>query len=134
LATGEWKFYDQTGAVMEIHRYLNGQLNDTFRSYYQKYLKVKGSFKNNNKQGLWTTYNQYGIWGTQYYQNDTLEGLASNKSHQIIYKNGKANGLYKSYDYMGKVRTIGTYVNDSREGILDSKDGLSTATRLKTMC
>jgi antitoxin component YwqK of YwqJK toxin-antitoxin module len=123
LATGEWKFFDQTGAVTEIHRYMNGQLNDTFKRYYQKYLKVMGKFKNNNRQGLWTTYNQNGIWGTQYYQNDTLQGLASNKSHQIIYKNGKANGPYIGYDYLGKLRTSGTYVNDSREGIWILKDG-----------
>jgi len=75
LASGEWKFYDQSGALLAVHNCRNEQLNDSFKTFYQKKIKVKGFYKDNKKQGLWTTYDQFEVWGTRYCQNDTLIGI-----------------------------------------------------------
>lgn len=82
-----------------VFRFKNGQLTGLFEHFEQNQLVLSGFYHNNQKIGLWSTYDKGVLqYTTQYEQN-------------------KRNGAYKYFYPNGKVRTIGNYQHDIEEGL-----------------
>lgn len=65
----------------------------------ERYISLKGSFKNGLRDGRWITY----------YQNNSIKDV-------IHYKNNLMNGEYRNFNYKGNLETVGNFVNNKREG------------------
>jgi hypothetical protein len=65
----------------------------------ERYISVRGNFKNGMRDGRWITY----------YQNNSIKDV-------INYKNNLMNGEYRNFNYNGKLETLGNFVNNKREG------------------
>lgn len=124
VPSGTWTLYDYQGKIKEVHHYEGGMLQDTFYQYSRGKLIAKGTFRNNHRNGKWESYDLDNsiLTNTEYYTNDTLNGWQKNRSHEILFVNGKAHGPYTGYAWNNVVRIRGNYVQNSREGVWVYKD------------
>jgi len=72
----------------------------------ERFIKLKGAFKNGLREGLWLTY----------YQDNSLKDA-------IQYKNNLMNGEYRHFDTKGNLEVVGHFVNNKREGSWTFKAG-----------
>lgn len=72
----------------------------------ERYISLKGNFRNGLRQGRWIVY----------YQNGSIKDV-------IHYKNNQMHGEYRNFDYKGSLETFGNFVNNKKEGTWTLKGG-----------
>ncbi|PKP19394.1 MAG: hypothetical protein CVU05_11430 [Bacteroidetes bacterium HGW-Bacteroidetes-21] len=112
--------YDSLDRVAEQVEYLNDTLNGATVSYQNDFPKVKGYYKNGNRNGTWEYFNDNGISVVKEIYNDsenhTTSGIIFNNEGKIIGKGRYVNQF--------QVNETWTYF-DSKGNVLESLETLS---------
>lgn len=72
----------------------------------ERYINLKGSYKNGLREGRWIVY----------YQNGSIKDV-------INYRNNLMHGEYRHFNYRGSLETLGNFVNNKKEGTWTLKGG-----------
>lgn len=99
-------YYYDGYSVQAEYTLKNGELNGTFKSYYQNGNIMKtGNYINGKENGLFKEYNEEGSIKIEY-----------------TMKNGELNGAFKTYYENGKVKKTGNYINGKEHGNFSEYD------------
>jgi len=123
---GEGKIFYPTGKLKMVFNFTNGEINGDSISYYENgNISGKTPFKSGSIDG----------YNYSYYDNNQLRRKTYLKNNevidqtvdifnydgkvvsQIIYKNGKRNGLFISYDDDGTLKFKQNLIDDKKNGI-----------------
>lgn len=97
-ATGEWKFYYESGKLKEVGIFKDGKEMGECKFYYENgKTKATGNYKNGLREGEWKTYFENG-----------------NSDLILNYKDGKLVGEGKTYYQSGKLSSIVNYSPDGK--------------------
>jgi len=102
-------YYDDGYSIRAEYTLKNGQLNGTFKSYYQNgKIKKSGNYINGKENGLFKEYNEDGSINIEYSMKD-----------------GELNGPFKIYYDNGNIKMTGSYINGFENGkfIVYNEDG-----------
>jgi antitoxin component YwqK of YwqJK toxin-antitoxin module len=97
-ATGQWKFYYESGKLKEEGSFKDGKETGQWKTYFEsKKPQEIGNYKNGLKDGEWKTY----------FENRNLDMVAN-------YQDGKVVGEGKNYYQNGKLNSTGTFSADGK--------------------
>jgi len=108
------------------HTIIDGKKHGPTKIYHVNgKLQQEGSYKNNNRQGLFKTYDNKGnLSSEKNYNNGILDGSSKTYSRngnlrsKDFYKMGKRDGLCKTYHFNGKIHFEDLYKNGN---LMESK-------------
>ena len=92
---GTVKTYHSNGNIASMKRYKNDVLHGVFKEYdfdVNEQVRISGNYKNNERHGTVTFYDEREIWQTQDYKHGKLHGYIT------TYRNGKITMLAKFFD------------------------------------
>lgn len=145
--TGICYEYFENGRISAAGNYKDGKLHGLFTAYYQngqKYyegtfasgleegvfktfyesgnLKEEGEFKQGMRKGLWTAW--YDVQNAEFLKNGEI--MSSNidsvrkqqKEWQVVFKEDKEHGEWKSWHENGQLRELCIYKNGKQEGMV----------------
>jgi len=108
---GEWRYYSRYGTLTAIENYMDDQLVDTAKYFYDnKQLKSLEVYEDGKLNGLYLNYNIYGDliqegtfyegeWDKDFYEYNSDGNLVS----EFYYVDGSLNGILKTYGVNGKL-------------------------------
>lgn len=97
---GSFVYYDWVEMISPIGNYVvppNGK---------ERFINLRGSFRNGKREGRWTTY----------YQSGSIKDV-------VHYRGNIMEGEYKNFDYKGNLETSGQFVNNKKEGTWITRGG-----------
>lgn len=107
---GEQKRYGLNGNLSRVIHYKKGNIEGIFERYNSfGGLRVSFLFENNKKNGIATSYRQYD-W-------DVLKSDNGYKVSEVPYKNGKIDGLVKTYYSDGSIKAEILFENGEKKSI-----------------
>jgi antitoxin component YwqK of YwqJK toxin-antitoxin module len=124
--TGKWTFYYPSGKIQEIDYYQNGYLEGEYKVWNESGAVIEvGNYSQGKRNGALVMYYDNGkTKKSEFYKEDKLDGLSEkwypngNKEFEINYTDGVLNGVFKDYFVDGKVKVEGAYLNGEYEGDL----------------
>ena len=130
---GNWKFYNEDGVLTSEYNYISGQLNGLLKDFYPNgKIKAEENYVNgvlhgvNKQYSLVLTANSDEVYLEKelLWKNGKLNGLQhifhSNGKikEEVYYTNGQKNGARKTYFENGILATSCIYSNNKEEGIV----------------
>jgi len=123
IEVGLFKYYYKSGNLEKELFYIESGLRARVRIYYSnKNIKTMGEYCLKKRCGTWEYFDDLGnIILKENYIDDVLNGsyflyLNGKLSDVYNYKDGKKNGLAKSFFLSGKIKNIKNYKNDKLDG------------------
>ncbi|OYQ32259.1 hypothetical protein CHU92_14330 [Flavobacterium cyanobacteriorum] len=103
---GEWKFYQEGGALLSLENYTGGKLTGTKKVFYPGTILAEETvYVNGVKEGPYRRYTEKGVVIEEaQYKNDEFHGpvIYRNPGNQVIvkgqFKNGKKAGIWQYFE------------------------------------
>ena len=122
--------YESNGKVKEYNlyfdklkfegEYLNGKRNGKGKEYYYDgVLRFEGEYLNGKRNGKGKEYHYYGhniFFEGEYKNGLRWNGKGYDNKNNIIYELKNGNGYVKEYNYKGKLKFEGEYLNGKKNG------------------
>lgn len=126
--TGEWKFYDSKGQLVQITQYYPKDSIVKYQNYFSNgSLSDEGTLKNGEDDGKYTAYY---VGGGKKFEVSFEKGKKSGKAFEYFedgivdseafYKDGMLNGVLKNYHLNGRLLSERTIINDEEDGMYRS--------------
>ena len=120
---GFFKYYYRSGNLEKEFFYTQSGVRAQVRIYYSdRKIKTIGEYCSKKRCGTWEYFDNLGnIILKENYIDDVLNGsyfvyFEGNLTHTFLYKNGKKNGLAKSFFATGQIKILKNYLNNKLHG------------------
>ena len=125
LPSGTFKYYYPNGTVKAVSVFSGDGKSTTTTTYFSSGKKnAEGAFVNEKREGLWRFYSEFDatLVSEELYKNGKKDGVEKTFFHGkgvaevITWKNGIREGLWEQYFDDGVVKLRCSYKNDLKEG------------------
>jgi len=122
---GVWKYYYESGELLVLKEFLEDGITSNLKMYdISGYKIAEGLYVKDKREGTWYYYGADSLKiGEEIYKNGVKNGLektfyrgTGKLYQQVMFVNGKKEGIYKQYFESGVLKRDATYKNDTLEG------------------